>query len=83
MERQTSLHGAWVTPREYAQLFQLSEQGLANARSRERRTGRRDPNAPIWRKFGKTVRYFIPLEFLDPTARADRDDVKERTVRQL
>jgi len=78
MERRTSLHGVWVTPRQYAQLFQLSEQGLANARSPERRTGQRDPHAPIWRKFGKAVRHLVPEDLLGPAARADRDDVKER-----
>jgi hypothetical protein len=80
MRKQTSSHGAWVTPRQYAQLFQLSEQGLANARSRERRTGQRDPNAPIWRKFGKAVRYFVPAELLGPTAGAGRQNVREEAL---
>jgi len=80
MRKETISHGAWVTPRQYAKLFQLSEQGLANARSRERRTGQRDPHAPIWRKFGKAVRYFVPAELLGPMADAGREDLGEEAL---
>jgi hypothetical protein len=52
--------GIWLMPREFAALFKLTEQSLANARARERKTGRRSPHAPIWRKFGRSVRYWIP-----------------------
>lgn len=60
------LKGLWVTPKQFAALFGLGVQSLANQRSRERRLGRRDPDAPIWRRFGRSVRYFIPRELLDP-----------------
>jgi hypothetical protein len=60
------LNGLWVTPKRFAELFGLGVQSLANQRSRERRLGRRDPNAPIWRRFGRSIRYFIPHELLDP-----------------
>lgn len=60
------LNGLWVTPKQFAALFGLGVQSLANQRSRERRLGRCDPEAPIWRKFGRSVRYFIPRQLLDP-----------------
>ena len=58
--------GIWVTPREFARLFGLSEQTLANQRSKERRRGRRLPDAPVWRRFGGVVRYWVPAELLAP-----------------
>jgi hypothetical protein len=58
--------GVWVTPKQFARMFGLSEQGLANARSRERKTGRRPPDAPVWRRFGRSVRYWVPAELLAP-----------------
>jgi len=58
--------GIWLTPKQFARMFGLSEQTLANARSRERKTGRRTPGAPIWRKFGRSVRYFVGPELLQP-----------------
>lgn len=60
------LGGRWVTAREYARIFGLSEQGLANMRLRERKLGRRAPDAPIWARFGRAVRYFIPGNLLNP-----------------
>jgi len=66
--------GIWVTPREFARMFGLTEQGLANARSRERKTGRRLPGAPVWRKFGRSVRYFVGRELLRPGVAQDANN---------
>lgn len=75
------LNGLWVTPKQFAQLFGLGVQSLANRRSRERRLGRCDPDAPIWHRFGRSVRYFIPRELLDPRWKSPCSSAPEQDFR--
>ncbi|MCS7316269.1 MAG: hypothetical protein NZ554_12420 [Bryobacteraceae bacterium] len=56
----------WVTAREYARLTGLSMQTLANWRSQDRKAGRQEaaPGKPVYRRFGRAVRYLVPAEWL-------------------
>jgi hypothetical protein len=74
-----ALRGRWVTAREYARIFGLSPQGLANMRLRERKLGRRSPSAPIWARFGRAIRYFIPDDLLNLASKNSRDPLNAGT----
>jgi DNA-binding transcriptional regulator YiaG len=56
--------GRWVTAAEFAAFAGVSVQTLANWRWKDRRAGRDGPGPgkPIYRRFGRAVRYFLPEE---------------------
>lgn len=53
--------GIWLTEVEYAERFRLSRQTLSNWRFQETH-GKLGENRPVWKKFGSSVRYFIPAQ---------------------
>ena len=65
-QRQAVLEGEgrWVSEREYSQRHGLARQTLCNWRHRDRRAGRDSalPGYPVYRRFGKCVRYWLPVE---------------------
>lgn len=70
--------GRWVTAAEYAAHIGVSVQTLANWRWQDRKAGRDGPGPgkPLYRRFGRSVRYLLPEEEQRPAAPAGR------TVRQ-
>jgi hypothetical protein len=57
----TRLAGRWVTEARYAETYSISRQSLANWRYRDRQAGRTEagPGFPVYRRFGKAVRYLL------------------------
>jgi hypothetical protein len=53
--------GQWVSEKVYASSKQLSAQTLTNWRYRDRLAGRSEaaPGYPIYRRFGRAVRYWM------------------------
>jgi len=58
-DRISAFSGIWVTEKEFAKLFALNRQTLANWRSSDRRLGLKSPRPgyPFYRYFGSAVRY--------------------------
>jgi hypothetical protein len=58
---QQSERARWVTERVYAEVYGLSRQTLTNWRYRDRLAGRSTaaPGQPVYRTFGRAVRYLI------------------------
>lgn len=65
---QDELLGRWVSAKEYARLTGLSVQTLANWRSQDRKAGRQGaaPDKPVYRRFGRAVRYWVPAGSMRP-----------------
>ena len=55
------LAGRWVTERLFAEIHDIHPQTLANWRYFDRKAGRRqaEPGYPVYRYFGKAVRYWL------------------------
>jgi hypothetical protein len=53
--------GRWITERQYAELTSISKQTLANWRFRDKKAGRSGaaPGFPVYRRFGRSVRYWV------------------------
>jgi len=53
--------GRWVTEARYSEIYSISRQTLANWRYRDRRAGRTEAvlGFPVYRRFGKAVRYLL------------------------
>jgi hypothetical protein len=62
--RQTLSAGRWVTEQVFSEIHSISRQTLANWRYRDRLAGRTEaaPGFPIYRRFGKAVRYLLEAE---------------------
>ncbi len=65
---ENGLQGRWVSAKEYARLTGLSAQTLANWRSQDRKVGRQGaaPGKPVYRCFGRAVRYRVPAGWMRP-----------------
>ena len=67
----------WVTAKEYARITGLSTQVLSNWRHQDRKHngGRPRPGYPIYRRFGRCVRYCLEPALLCPEPNnCDSDD---------
>jgi hypothetical protein len=53
--------GRWVTGKVYGEIHNIHPQTLANWRYFDRKAGRRqaEPGYPVYRYFGKAVRYWL------------------------
>ena len=62
--------GRWVTDRTYSELHAISRQTLANWRARDRRAGRTGaaPGYPVYRYYGRAVRYWLDADAGRPEA---------------
>lgn len=60
----TEQTGKWVSAKVYATFFGLSQDTLGNWRWRDRRAGRSEavPGFPVYRRFGRAVRYWLPSQ---------------------
>ena len=56
--------GRWVSERLYSEFTGLKPQSLCNMRYRDRKAGRDHslPGYPLYRRFGRSVRYWLPAE---------------------
>lgn len=54
--------GSWITEKDFARTYKLSPRTLTNWRYRDRKEGRTEaaPGYPIYKYFGRSVRYFLP-----------------------
>ena len=60
--------GRWVTAKLYGEIFGFSENTLASWRYQDDQVGRKEarPGYPIYQRFGKSVRYWLPDGSYDP-----------------
>lgn len=75
----TQESGRWVTERTYAEIHGLAKNTLANWRWRDRVAKRPEaaPGTPQYRRFGRAIRYWLPLA---PAAGLARDSVHSGTT---
>ena len=61
---QFTYSGRWITERQYAELHGLTKGTLSNWRHRDHMSGRIEaaPGFPRYRRWGRAVRYWLPLE---------------------
>lgn len=54
--------GRWVSEAVYADIYALSRQTLTNWRYEDRKAGRNGAREgfPVYRRFGRAVRYWVP-----------------------
>jgi hypothetical protein len=61
--------GKWVTPEKYEEFSDVKVAVLCNWRSQDKKQGRKGPlpgsGKPVYRRFGKAIRYFLPDDPLD------------------
>jgi hypothetical protein len=53
--------GRWITEREFARIHGLARRTLTNCRYQDRKAGRHEdgPGVPLYRCFGRAVRYWL------------------------
>jgi hypothetical protein len=78
-QQQTEL-GRWVSEQTYANVYGLSRQTLTNWRYRDKLAGRSEaaPGFPIYRRFGKAVRYLLA----EPQPALELPDGRRKTTGQ-
>lgn len=73
---ETRPNGRWVRDVTFARITGLSRQTLANWRAADKRAGRTGPaeGYPIYRRFGRAVRYWLPDDGWVPGQAAQRGE---------
>jgi hypothetical protein len=63
-QHRTFQSGRWVTEKTYSAAYSICKQTLTNWRYRDRLAGRAGalPGYPVYRRFGRAIRYWLPAE---------------------